>query len=72
MLTAVLYHLLMIEIRAATSRTHAVMVFRQGDLLIDGGYLNNMPVDVMHAMGERNDQDAIRCLFERIPASSMT
>ena len=24
----------------------------QGDLLIDGGYLNNMPVDVMHAMGE--------------------
>ena len=28
-------------------------VFYQGDLLIDGGYLNNMPVDVMHAMGMR-------------------
>ena len=26
-------------------------VVTQGDLLIDGGYLNNMPVDVMHAMG---------------------
>lgn len=26
-------------------------VFEQGDLLIDGGYLNNIPVDVMHQKG---------------------
>ena len=26
-------------------------VYEDGDLLVDGGYLNNMPVDVMHSMG---------------------
>lgn len=26
-------------------------VYHNGDLLIDGGYLNNMPVDVMRGLG---------------------
>ena len=26
-------------------------VYENGDLLIDGGYLNNMPVDVMRGLG---------------------
>ena len=26
-------------------------VIRDGDMLVDGGYLNNMPVDVMHSLG---------------------
>ena len=29
-------------------------IFEDGDLLIDGGYLNNIPVDVMHAQGGSN------------------
>lgn len=26
-------------------------VFSNGDMLVDGGYLNNQPVDVMHGLG---------------------
>jgi predicted acylesterase/phospholipase RssA len=26
-------------------------VIREGEMLVDGGYLNNMPVDVMHSLG---------------------
>jgi predicted acylesterase/phospholipase RssA len=26
-------------------------VIREGDMLVDGGYLNNLPVDVMHSLG---------------------
>jgi hypothetical protein len=26
-------------------------VIRDGDMLVDGGYLNNLPVDVMHSLG---------------------
>jgi predicted acylesterase/phospholipase RssA len=26
-------------------------VIRGGDMLVDGGYLNNLPVDVMHSLG---------------------
>ncbi len=37
-------------------------VFYQGDLLIDGGYLNNMPVDVMHAMGAATAADEQMCV----------
>ena len=28
-------------------------VFSNGDMLVDGGYLNNQPVDVMHSLGVR-------------------
>jgi lysophospholipid hydrolase len=26
-------------------------VIHEGDMLVDGGYLNNVPVDVMHSLG---------------------
>lgn len=26
-------------------------VIREGEMLVDGGYLNNLPVDVMHTLG---------------------
>lgn len=26
-------------------------VLRDGEMLVDGGYLNNLPVDVMHSLG---------------------
>lgn len=46
-------------------------VFENGELLIDGGYLNNMPVDVMRGLGV----DTVRSLSvcraaQQLPSSS--
>jgi lysophospholipid hydrolase len=37
-------------------------VYHDGELLIDGGYLNNMPVDVMRGLGV----ETVRPLRERL------
>ena len=38
-------------------------VYENGELLIDGGYLNNMPVDVMRGLGVDTVSDAPRQLL---------
>lgn len=38
-------------------------VYYKGDLLVDGGYMNNIPVDVMRSMGV--DTVSIACQFSQ-------
>lgn len=44
-------------------------VYYKGDLLVDGGYMNNIPVDVMRSMGV--DTVSMPC-FHWIPAKVST
>ena len=34
-------------------------VYYKGDLLVDGGYMNNIPVDVMRSMGVDTVRDSV-------------